>query len=296
MGGEADMERFLSYLAICIRAPGKVHALGWITGRAKTGKSTLMKLVGKVLKGWVASEDLKNVLDADNANRGFLPLHLLGKSLIYDDDWKGGLSTRMISRLNVLATNGEMSFRSMGKDPILCSPNMGALVISNQDLIMGAADIEGLPRRMQKWEFKDKTFTDQDYLMAQSLVEEEKGHLLWYLLHKDLEDCAQELQAFTRAQQQIMERDFALNHSADWIDALGVWVDENLRSLPHGNHKGASSWNSAQLNVAGSQQAIGRMAKDTSGSDGGPYFNYLPDLFGVKVDNDGVEIVASAAR
>jgi hypothetical protein len=50
------------------------------------------------------------------------------------------------------------------------------------------------------------------------------------------------------------------------------------------------------LNVAGSQQAIGKMAKDTSGSDGGHYFNYLPDLFGVKVDNDGVEIVASAAR
>ena len=295
-GGEADMERFISYLAICIRDPGRVHALGWVTGKAKTGKSTLMKLVASILEGWVASEDLKNVLDADNANRGFLPLHLLGKCLIYDDDWKGGLSTRMISRLNVLATNGEMAFRSMGKDPILCKPNMGALIISNQDLVMGAADVEGLPRRMQKWEFKDQRFTDDDYLLARSILAEEEGQLLWYLLHKDLEDCAEELRAFTVAQQESIERDFAINHSAEWVDCLAVWVAENLSTLPQGNHKGASTHNTVTLNVAGASMALARMAKDTDTGDGGPQYNYMPEVFGVKVSDGWVELHASSAN
>ena len=295
-GGEADMERFISYLAICIRDPGRVHALGWVTGQAKTGKSTLMKLIASILEGWVACEDLKNVLDADNANRGFLPLHLLGKCLIYDDDWKGGLSTRMISRLNVLATNGEMAFRSMGKDPILCRPNMGALIISNQDLVMGAADIEGLPRRMQKWEFKDQRFTDDDYQLARSILAEEEGMLLWYLLHKDLEDCAEELRAFTVAQQESIERDFAINHSAEWVDCLAVWVAENLSTLPQGNHKGASTHNTVALNVAGASMALARMAKDTGTGDSGPQYNYLPEVFGIKVSDGWVELHASSAN
>jgi hypothetical protein len=298
MGGEADMERFLSYLAICFRAPGKVHALGWITGKAKTGKSTLMKLVSRVLEGWIASEDLKNVLDADNANRGYLPLHLLGKSLIYDDDWKGGLSTRMISRLNVLATNGEMAFRSMGKDPILCKPNMGALIISNQELVMGAADVEGLPRRFQKWEFKDVLFTDADFQLAQSIVEEEKGNLLWYLLHKDLEDCAKELQDFTASQQADIERDFAVNHSADWIDAMQVWVEENLKAVPVGQYKAISNHKVVSINIAGSSLAVGPMAKDLDGSsEGGPSFNYLPETLGLRHAEDGtLEIFATSAN
>ena len=295
-GGEADVERFLSYLAICIRAPGKVHALGWITGKAKTGKSTLMKLIGQVLAGWVACEDLKNVLDADNANRGFLPLHLLGKSLIYDDDWKGGISTRMISRLNVLATNGEMAFRSMGKDPILCKPNMGALIISNQELIMGAADVEGLPRRMQRWAFKEAIFTEADFQIAQSIVAEERGQILWYILHKDLDDCAAELQTFTQEKQASIERDFAVNHAADWLDCLSVWVAENLMALPLGNYKAQSSYTSASVNVSGTQQSLGRMAKDIVSNEGGPMFNYLPEVFGIKVSETKVEVLASSAN
>jgi len=295
-GGEADMERFMSYLAICVRDPGKVHALGWITGKAKTGKSTLMRLVASILQGWVACEDLKNVLDADNANRGFLPLHLLGKSLVYDDDWKGGLSTRMISRLNVLATNGEMAFRSMGKDPILCKPNMGALIISNQDLIMGAADIEGLPRRMQKWEFKDKRFTDDDFLLARSILTEESGQLLWYLLHKDIEDCAEELRAFTVAQQDQIERDFSANHSAEWIDCLQAWVQQNLSGQPDGSYKAASTFNGVSINIAGTSVYLARMAKDAANNEGGPQFNYMPETFGVKISQDWVELFASSAN
>ena len=295
-GGVADMERFLSYLAICIRDPGKVHAIGWITGKNKTGKSTLMKLVSSVLIGWVASEDLKNVFDADNANKGFLPMHLLGKSLIYDDDWKGGLSTRMIGRLNVLATNGEMAFRGMSKDPILCKPNMGAVIISNQDLIMNASDIEGLPRRIQKWTFKEKPFEASDYTLAQSILEEEKSQLLWYLLHKNIEDCADELRAFTNAQVDSIERDFAINHSAEWLECLSVWVAENLYNLPDGNYKGHSSHNTAGLGVNGATMALGRMAKDVAGSESNPSFNYLPEVFGVRVAGDTVEIMASSAN
>jgi len=295
-GGVSDMERFISFLAICIRAPGKVHALGWITGKNGTGKSTLMKLVAGVLLGWVQPESLSNVFDASNANKGFMPMHLLGKSLIYDDDWKGGLSTKMIGHLNVLATNGEMAFRGMAKDPILCKPNMSALIISNQDLIMSASDIEGFPRRIQKWEFKEKAFNEQDYLLAQSLLEEEKGQLLWYLLHKDIEDCADELRAFTYAQVDNIERDLAVSHSAEWLECLEMWAKDNLMDLPDGNYKGRSTFNSVSINVGGSSQAKGRMAKDSGDiSEGKPEHNYLPSIFGVRVADGAVEIISRSA-
>jgi hypothetical protein len=202
----------------------------------------------------------------------------------------------MISRLNVIATNGEMAFRGMGKDPILCKPNMGALLVSNQDLIMGASDIEGLPRRMQKWEFKGQAFTDQDFLLARSLLHEEESQLLWYILHKDLEDCAQELQAYTEGQQETIERDFAINHSAEWVDCLGVWVAENLTTLAEGNHKGSSTHNHASINVAGTSTGVGAMAKDSASTDGTPQFNYLPEVFGVKISAQGVEVYASSAN
>ena len=295
-GGIVDMERFLSFLAICIRDPGKVHVLGWITGKNSTGKSTLMKLVASVLTGWIKAEDLKNVFDADNANKGFMPLHLLGKSLIYDDDWKGGLSTRMIGRLNVLATNGEMAFRGMAKDPILCKPNMSALIISNQELIMSASDIEGFPRRIQKWEFKDASFSELDYQLAQAILEEEKGQLLWYLLNKNIEDCAEELRQFTHSQVDSIERDLAVNHSAEWLECLEQWATEHLFSLPDGNFKGSSSFSAASLNVLGSTLIKGRMSKDAGSLEGQPHHNYLPEIFGVRVENGYVEMLASSAN
>jgi len=296
-GGEVDMERFMSFLSICIRDPGKVHVLGWITGKAGTGKSTLMKLVAKILDGWVMPEDLRNVFDSNNANKGYLPLHLLGKILIYDDDWKGLLSTSMIGHLNKIATNTDMPFRGMSKDPILTKPNMGVLMITNEDLIMSAADIQGLPRRIQKWEFKDDKFTSDDYTLAESLLEEEKGKILWYLLHKDLEDCAQELQAFTEAEEDSIERGFAVNHSAEWVERLEVWAQQNLFSLQEGNHKGQSTANYASLNVDGGPHGLSRLSKESNTTEGRPAdWNYLPEVFGVKVTTTTVEIYANSAN
>ena len=296
-GGQADIERFMSFLAICIRDPGKVHILGWVTGKAGTGKSTLMKLMAKILDGWVVPEDLRNVFDSNNANKGYLPLHLLGKSLIYDDDWKGLLSTSMIGHLNKIATNTEMPFRGMSKDPILTKPNMGVLMITNEDLIMSASDVQGLPRRIQKWQFNDNRFSEDDYTLAQSLLEEEKGKILWYLLHKDLEDCAQELQAFTESEEDALERDFAVNHSAEWVECLEIWAKENLFDLTEGNHKGQSTANYANLNIGGSSHGINRLAKDSNTTDSRPAdWNYLPEVFAVKVSHDAVEIIATSAN
>lgn len=296
-GGEADVERFFSFLALCFREPGKVHALGWVTGKAGRGKSSLMSLLGELLKGWVIADNLRNIFDANNANRGYLPMHLLGKSLVYDDDWKGAMTTSMVQSMNTLASNAEMAFRSMGKDPVTCKPDMGLLIISNQEPVIASNDIEGLPRRFQKWEFVDKPFTRADYELASAIVKEESGQILWYLLNKNIEDCVADLERFTEAEQQTIEREFAVNHSADWIDALQVWVEESLATLPQGQFKATSSHKVVSLNVAGSTLAVGPMAKDLEGSsEGGPSFNYLPESMAVRVEGGAIRLTATSAN
>lgn len=299
VGGMGDMERFISLWAMFVRAPGKVHAIGWLTGKSGAGKSTLMSLTSSVLQGWVYQSGLQNLLESSDASRGCLPTACLGSSVVYDDDFKGSLSHRMVATMNRIATNANVEFKAMQKDWISLPPNFGLCFISNHTPTPSSHDTEGIARRLQKFEFKPIKMTEADVDHAKAIVEDEAGKLLYYILNKPLDQACQELIDYSNSSQGSIESALNSNHTSDWVQDFHGWATQYLRTLPDGDWLGESNAEIVTIHCNGKFSA-GRFSKDLpeKQSNNPPWHghNFLPDLFVINKRGSCVAICSQASR
>jgi hypothetical protein len=212
---------------------GLAPFLPCILGDPGIGKSALLRVLSEGLGGVCSGQKITD-LYSNTANRGYIPLNWLKSRVIYDDDFKGRLTTEAVAIINTLSTGSDIVCRQMGKDPIVLPCSISLIILANKIPTVSANDAEGFHRRFLPIQCESIKRDTIDPFWHTKVVKGELPHILDTLFSIRLSDALLTLSEYSKSAgvKSITEDVVQASYSdvVEWLNA--VWSHNNASGLP----------------------------------------------------------------